>query len=76
MNAIGRRLANIEQRLNVKVVAADQRDPGLVEFFREVYRDEFVLEAVPMGISGADYMAALMKAIGTGDKCKLPIAHH
>lgn len=55
---IQRRVARLERKRGRRV-AADGRDPDLVQLAREIYGDRFRLEMVPLGQTLGDFMASL-----------------
>lgn len=56
MNPIARRLDRVEKVVDVSTIAADQRDPKLIDFFQRIYRDTFYMEMVPVGVTCSDYL--------------------
>ena len=54
MNPITRRLERVEKVVDVSTVAADQRDHKLIDFLQRIYRDDFRMEMVPVGVTCSD----------------------
>lgn len=75
MREIRRRVARLEQKLGMRVIATDERDPLLVELMQRVHGDQFKTEMVPLGVSANDVMALLMRKLAALGASRFPVCY-
>lgn len=59
---VERRITRLE-RLNAPEIAADKRDPKLVDLLQQIYGDDFPADRVPLGVSCAAFLDEVMAGL-------------